>query len=546
MNKISITIIGAILMAGCGQDGGGDFGGGDHLPPSAQLWTETPHGTLATFFQFFGEGSDPNGGVVTFAWDFDGDGVTDSTLQSPTHTFATEGDKTVALTVMDDVGKTSKAQMVVTVFATPSNTVPNVFVRAFTLNGSRPFEVFFRADALDPDLGGLITNYDWDFDGNGTTDSSGPSSTATFLFPQSGAFTAKVTATDLAGAQSSATVVLALCPSGHKPDTAPAAMILSDSALIGPAPLSVNLMAFGSDMDGGSSSAAWSWDADGDGNLESLGSGRTITISGLAAGLHRIRLDMFDDEGRTPSTAEIIVVATGNGETAPAAWAFADAITASPQAPIQFHGRALDPNGDLLTFSWDFDGDGTEDSTLPDPIFAYALPGFYIPRLIVSDGINQSIADLSVVIRGCPGDGPNPGPYFWYDCKDLTIFHGTSGKLILDPVVSIGGSFARSYQLMGKAGPMGLFGDPAAGEIRVTDAKGGQAPPDVFGAPAPPDAVKNTTATINTITVTSLESSCGRLFPTQYTVRIRLVDPGVRVQILKATVYVLHDCDPVF
>ena len=251
------------------------------------------------------------------------------------------------------------------------------------------------------------------------------------------------------------------------------------------------------------------------------------------------------DETDSASQALIITI-TNPTEGAPVISGLATTISVQENLTSVVTVSASDPDGDLLTFSWDFDGDGTEDSTLPDPIFAYTLPGFYIPRLIVSDGINQSVADLSVVIRGCPGDGPKPGPYFWYDCKDLTIFHGTSGKLILDPVVSIGGSFAKSYQLMGKAGPMGLFGDPAAGEIRVTDAKGGQAPPDVFGAPAPPDAVKNTTATINTITVNSLESSCGRLFPTQYTVRIRLVDPGVRVQILKATVYVLHDCDPVF
>ena len=56
MNKISITIIGAILMAGCGQDGGGDSGGGDHLPPSAQLWTETPQGTLAERIRAGGAG----------------------------------------------------------------------------------------------------------------------------------------------------------------------------------------------------------------------------------------------------------------------------------------------------------------------------------------------------------------------------------------------------------------------------------------------------------------------------------------------------------
>ncbi|MBI2900902.1 MAG: PKD domain-containing protein [Planctomycetes bacterium] len=536
MNRGSRILLGAILLSLGACFGGGGGRDSHKIPPAAQLWANFRHAAAGTLFQFWGEGSDPDGGAVSFAWDFDGDGGIDSTAQSPTHAFATEGVKTVSLTVTDGEGQSSTARMVVTVFAAPSGVAPNVQLRAFTLNGSGSFEVFFRADASDPDTGGSIASYAWDFDGNGMTDAAGASSTASYTYSGDGVYTASVKASDAGGASSVASVVVAVC---HGiPDHGPAAMILADSPLIGPAPLSVTLTGFGSDMDGGPSSAAWSWDADGDGTLEGTASGRTVTITGLAAGAHRIVLRMTDDEGNEPSLAEITAIATAGSE--PAAWAFADAITASPGAPIQFHVRAEDPNGDALTYAWDFDGDGVLDSTEADPIFSFALSGFYVPQVTVSDGTNRSLASLSVVIEKCGHE--ESGPYFLYKCNDLVIYHGGSGQIVLTPVISIGGSFPRTYQLIGKGGPLGVGGDPAGGEIVVSDANGGTAPPLVFGGGPPPAPVANAVAppgVINGITVTS--TAVHESITKQYTVIIRLVDPGIRVQILKCTVWVLHD-----
>lgn len=45
--------------------------------------------------------SDPDGDPLTFAWDFDNNGTTDSTAANPTYTYATNGDKRARLTVND-------------------------------------------------------------------------------------------------------------------------------------------------------------------------------------------------------------------------------------------------------------------------------------------------------------------------------------------------------------------------------------------------------------------------------------------------------------
>ncbi len=400
------------------------------------------------------------------------------------------------------------------------------------MNGAVPFEVRFLAQASDPDAAEGIASYDWDFDGDGVTDLSGTEPIVQHTYPKEGVFSASVTVTDRDSfpKKSSATVVVSLCPHGEIHDAPPAAMILAETPIIGPAPLTVKLEAFGSDMEGGTASATWSWDADGDGSLEGAAAGRTVTITGLSAGVHRIHLKITDEEDAGAGVAEIVVVATGAASGLPA-WASADAITTSPQTPIQFHARS----SGAVAFAWDFDGDGMTDSTEADPIYSYTLPGHYMPHLTVSNGADLSVATLSIVVEPCRPQ--EAGPYFRYKCPDVVMDHGTTANIVPILVTSIGGSVARSSQVLGKGGPLGLQGDPAAGEIVVSDPAGLPAPADVFGAPGPNPATPYAGGKVATVTSTLVH-----LFSLvkQYTIRIRLVDPGVRVQILKVQVYVIH------
>ena len=66
--------------------------------------------------------ADPEGGALTYAWDFDGDGTTDSTVANPTHAYTTPGVYQARLTVTDPAGKTGTTVVIVTV----GNTKPTV------------------------------------------------------------------------------------------------------------------------------------------------------------------------------------------------------------------------------------------------------------------------------------------------------------------------------------------------------------------------------------------------------------------------------------
>jgi PGF-pre-PGF domain-containing protein len=145
---------------------------------------------------FDGTGSTDDVGIETYEWDFDGDGVTDATGQTATHTFATEGEHTVSLTVTDYVGND----------ATDSDT--------FVVDGQAPV-----ADPGEPSREGQ-PNEELTFDGSGSTDDVGiasytwnmgdgttlTGSSVTHAYDAVGTYTVALTVADLAGNEDTVTV----------------------------------------------------------------------------------------------------------------------------------------------------------------------------------------------------------------------------------------------------------------------------------------------------------------------------------------------------
>ncbi len=91
------------------KNGGEPAPGGENQPPAAEF-NFTGDGLMVTFA---GSGSDADGNIVSYAWDF-GDG-NNSMEQNPVHTYETNGNYTVSLTVADDGGETGTASQTVEV-----------------------------------------------------------------------------------------------------------------------------------------------------------------------------------------------------------------------------------------------------------------------------------------------------------------------------------------------------------------------------------------------------------------------------------------------
>ena len=120
--------------------------------PIAKVSADRVSGTAPLTVAFSSAGSrDPEGDPLTFAWDFDGDGTTDATEANPTHVYRDNGVFTARLTVTDGAGKTAIASETITV----GNDRPSVTIKAPESGGVFDYgdRLSFRVEVTDPQDG---------------------------------------------------------------------------------------------------------------------------------------------------------------------------------------------------------------------------------------------------------------------------------------------------------------------------------------------------------------------------------------------------------
>ncbi|MGF3496213.1 MAG: DUF3344 domain-containing protein [Methanolinea tarda] len=157
-------------------------------PVHASFTPDTPVTIDAGTAVFF-DASASTGDIVSYSWDFDGNGIVDETTVSPTtsHVYATPGTYDVSLTVNGaGAGNTdTETKEDLVVVRTPA---PVADFTATPLSGNAPLTVHFT-DAST----GVVTGWAWDFDNNGTVDSTEKNPVYTYTTP--GTYTVKLTVT---------------------------------------------------------------------------------------------------------------------------------------------------------------------------------------------------------------------------------------------------------------------------------------------------------------------------------------------------------------
>ena len=128
---------------------------------------------------------DPDGSITRYYWDTNGDGTYDVSGSSPSVTtyYLKAGTYTVTLKVKDNEGATATTSKTITVEKEEEqNQAP---VARFTYSPQNPQvgdTVYFDAsNSYDPD--GSITDYYWDWDGDGSFEGYGKTATHTFNEP---------------------------------------------------------------------------------------------------------------------------------------------------------------------------------------------------------------------------------------------------------------------------------------------------------------------------------------------------------------------------
>jgi PKD repeat protein len=142
----------------------------------------------------------------------------------------------------------------------------------------------------------------------------------------------------------------------------------------GPAPLDVT---FTSNTLGDVDHFEWSF---GDGNTNAT---RTyITHTYTEPGTYTVTFTVSGPLG-TDSRTEVGYIVVGDSEE-PLKAEFESRFSQTGTAPsiIRFRDRS---SGDIVSWAWDFDGDGTVDSTEQNPSFEFTAPGIYDVSLTVTD-----------------------------------------------------------------------------------------------------------------------------------------------------------------
>jgi len=347
--------------------------------------------------QFTGSGTDTDGIVTSYSWDF-GDGV-QSSSQNPSHTYINKGIYNITLTVTDDDGATGSDSVTITVNE-PPNQPPTASATANPTTIEVGQSVQFTGGGTDSD--GTIASYSWNFGDGATSTAQNPAHT----YINSGNYNITLTVTDDDGATGSDSVTITVNELPNQPPVATA----NAAPIAGEAPLEVIFTGSGSDPDGTITGYGWAF---GDGQTSSE---QNPSYTYDKPGNYTATLTTTDDHGATGTDSISITVAEHINQP-PTAAAAASPASGDVPLTVQFTATASDADGTIASYSWVF-GDGHTSAT-QNPLYTYNAAGTYTAALTVTDDNGATAVD-SVTITVNEGSG---GPI------EVVFQEGTNGYM---------------------------------------------------------------------------------------------------------------------
>jgi PKD repeat protein len=351
---------------------------------------------------FTGTGTDQDGWIILYEWDFDGDGVYDwnsDIYGNTTHTFNTPGIYDAEFRVTDNSQATDTDTVTITV-----DSLGNKYPVAKILepDDSDSFEVgeLVECDGTgssDPE--GVNLTYSWSF-GDGTT---GYGATTSHSYNNEGSYTIKLRVSDgELDAEDKVTITIHALPPQNNP---PEAVIVEPTD--------------GSSFEVGESvyfDGTGSSDPDGDTLAYIWDFGDSITATGEAtshiyseSGTYTVLLTVNDGEFDDTDTVDIFIAPPGGTNQPP------QAVIVSPENGDRYQindtvfysgNESSDPDDDILNFTWSF-GDGKIGYGVTT-YHKYTQNGTYTVVLFVND--TQLEDSDSVVIVIGSGSVPNTPP----------------------------------------------------------------------------------------------------------------------------------------
>jgi len=356
-------------------------------------------------------------GTLTYDYDLDGDGDYDR-RDAGTHfeySYDEAGTYNVKVRVTNEGGKTDTATFTVRIDQAQGGggTDPEDFDPPFLELGFWPSAVETGEEVnLDASNSwardGSDLTYEYDFDGDGDYDLETTENGVTHVYDTAGTYTVTVRVTDGGGRQNTATVTVTVTQA--PPNQAPSALLSADPS-VGEAPLEVSFDASLSyDNDGTITAYRWTF---GDGS-DTVTGGATASHTYTAGGTYTAQVLVRDDDGaEATATVQVTVQQQIGGVNFPEAKL--SAVPTNGDVPLKVNfdaGASSDPNGTIVEYRFDFDGDGTFDLLSLDPAqsYTYTANGTYNASVTVedNDGLTDT-AGVSITV-GSGGGGQGMAP----------------------------------------------------------------------------------------------------------------------------------------
>ncbi len=340
---------------------------------------------------------DPDGDQnLIVEWDFETDGKIDATGPININgngdyvfTYRENGDFRATAYVRDQKLGVGRASINITVFeggVEIERPVAKFSIEPDPPQGETPFEVSVDG-SLSRDLQGPIVSYTWDW-GDGTSATEGVRATHTYERP--GTFRVQLTVLDTDGNSHSRsrTVLVTQGEGGGGPDiepNRPPVAVVNVDVATGPAPLTVRFNGGGS-TDPDQDALAYLWDF-GDGTT---GEGVQVVHTYDEVGTFFARLLVADEHGGRGTRTQKIVVEPALVNRAPTAYIASGSRSGTAPLTLTFESASVDPDGDALSYAWEFrdaeSGDViARDESGAEVNFRFDAAGRYEVQLTVTD-----------------------------------------------------------------------------------------------------------------------------------------------------------------
>jgi PKD repeat protein len=315
--------------------------------------------------------------ITSYSWSF-GDGSS-GTGRSVNHTFTSQQNFNVTLTVTNDRGLTNSTTNAVSVGSVAAPSPTFVFSPGAPQIGQA---IVFNADQSTAAPGHALTVFGWNF-GDGATANG---SITTHAYTAAGTYNVVLSVADDTGQKSTKSSTVTVTSGGGSGGSATvAAFVASPTAPV------VGQVVF---FNASSSSAAtghaltkYAWDF-GDGT-SFTGTAATTNHTFTNAGAFVVSLAVTDDTGQLAKTSNTVTVAAA-GAAAPTAH-----FTTSPSTPgvnqsVFFNAStsAAGTGHTIAIYAWDFGDGGT--GTGVTPTHAYNRAGSFTVNLVVTDEAGQT------------------------------------------------------------------------------------------------------------------------------------------------------------